>query len=299
VLTTHRFGDTEWIDVIDPTDEDLAAAADRHQLGDRTFDEAFRRAVRPTVMRFADHTYLVAFSGALAEIDIYLGPTWLVTVRRRDPDGSEWDPAVALSRFQRRCGAEPPSSALLLLSIVDELIDGYFDRTDQLEERIQALEDEIFDDDHDPIDRSMQQELFALRRELLQLRRVVMPLREVIGQMVRMEIPWITGEALLLARDAYDKVLRVVDVVDEQRELLGNAVDAHLAVTSNQMNQVMKKLTAYGSIVFGATLIAGIYGMNFTHMPELSWYYGYPMALGLMILVSVALHRMFRRRHWL
>jgi magnesium transporter len=168
-----------------------------------------------------------------------------------------------------------------------------------LEDRIQTVEDQIFEVADEPLDRKMQQELFALRRDLLELRRVVMPLREVLGQIVRQEVPWVSGEAMLLARDAYDKVLRVVDVVDEQRELLGNAVDAHLAVTSNQMNHVMKKLTAYGSIVFGATLIAGIYGMNFAHMPELSWYWGYPLALVTMAVLSLALYRMFRRRQWL
>jgi magnesium transporter len=112
-------------------------------------------------------------------------------------------------------------------------------------------------------------------------------------------VEWIDGEALVICRDAFDKLLRAVDLVDEQRELLGNAVDAHLAVMSNQMNLVMKKLTAWGSILFGAALIAGIYGMNFTHMPELHLYYGYPMALGMMVVLSALLHRMFRRRDWL
>jgi len=128
---------------------------------------------------------------------------------------------------------------------------------------------------------------------------VIMPLREVIGALSRQEVPGITGEALAMCRDTYDKILRAVDVVDEQRELVGNAVDAHLAVMSNQMNLVMKQLTAWGSIVFGATLIAGIYGMNFQHMPELAWYYGYPLALGMMVLLSAALYRTFRRRDWL
>ena len=299
MLTTHRYGETEWIDIVDPTPLDLAEAAERYALGESTFDEANRRAVRPTLIRFVDHAYLVAFSGQMAEIDMYLGPTWLVTVRRNDPDGVEWDPTLAVARFERRCGGtEDPSSGLLLLSMLDELIDGYFDATDQLEEKVQEVEDAIFSE-QPSFDRTLQHELFALRRSLLALRRVVMPLREVIGQMARREIPWVTGEALALCADTYDKVLRVVDVVDEQRELLGNAVDAELAVASNQMNQVMKQLTAWGSIVFGATLIAGIYGMNFEHMPELHWGLGYPVALGSMLILSAFLYRAFRRRGWL
>ena len=139
----------------------------------------------------------------------------------------------------------------------------------------------------------------GLRRDLLELRRAVVPLREVLTTILRHEVVWFDEVALTVCRDAFDKLLRAIDLVDEQRELVGNAVDAHLAVMSNQMNLVMKQLTAWGSIVFGATLIAGIYGMNFSHMPELSWKLGYPMALAMMAILSAGLYRVFRRRDWL
>jgi magnesium transporter len=145
----------------------------------------------------------------------------------------------------------------------------------------------------------VQADLFNVRRQLLELRRAVVPLREVLSALLRKEVLWVDGEALIVLRDTFDKLLRAVDLVDELRELVGNAVDAHLAVMSNQMNLVMKKLTAWGSIVFGATLIAGIYGMNFHHMPELDWQFGYPMALGLMAVMSFVLYRLFKRRDWL
>ncbi len=285
------------MDVVDPTDDDLHAAATTHGLADHNFEEANRRAARPTLQRFVDHAYIVAFSGALAEIDMYVGPNWLVTVRRHDPDGHEWDPTVAIQRFERRC-ADAPDSGRLLLTILDELVDGYFDSTDLIETRLESLEERIFGDNAHAETR-IQQELFGIRRELLELRRVVMPLREVLAALSRMEVPWINGEAIVQCRDTYDKLLRVVDVVDEQRELIGNAVDAHLAVMSNQMNLVMKKLTAWGAIVFGATLIAGIYGMNFEHMPELRWKYGYPFALGAMATLGFVLYRLMRRKDWL
>jgi len=117
--------------------------------------------------------------------------------------------------------------------------------------------------------------------------------------LLRREVLWVDGDALIVLRDTFDKLLRAVDLVDELRELVGNAVDAHLAVMSNQMNLVMKQLTAWGSIVFGATLIAGIYGMNFQHMPELGWFWGYPFALGSMAVMSFVLYRIFKRRDWL
>ena len=100
-------------------------------------------------------------------------------------------------------------------------------------------------------------------------------------------------------QDVYDHVLRAVDLVDSQRELMGNAVDAHLAIISNRMNQVMKTMTSWGAILLLSTLIAGIYGMNFRHMPELNWTIGYPMALGTMLVVTVVGYTYFKRKDWL
>ena len=281
MITHHQFGGTKWIDVVDATDDDLAALDREYGLGDRTFDEARRRAARPTMQRFADHAYIVAFSGSLAEIDMYVGDAWFISVRRHDEQGREWDPAVALARVERLGNAATPG--MNLATVLEELVDGYFDSTDLLENQLEAIEERIFGDDPSATTRAeqrVQAELFAVRRQLLELRRAVIPLREVLSALLRREVTWVDGEALIVIRDTFDKLLRAVDIVDELRELVGNAVDAHLAVMSNQMNAVMKQLTAWGSIVFGATLIAGIYGMNFQHMPELAWYFGYPFALG-------------------
>jgi len=297
--TTHTFGDptVTWIDVVDPGVEELDELATSYGLSARTFDEAYRRAARPTMRRYEDHVYVVAFSGSLAEIDMYLGPTWLITVRRHDPDGREWDPRPVVELLERH-EATAATSGELFATILDALIDGYFDTTDVLEDRLELVEDSIFTPGV-RTEQRLQHDLFDLRRQLLELRRAVVPLREVLSAILRREVQWIDGDALVTCRDAFDKLLRAVDLVDEQRELVGNAVDAHLAVMSNQMNLVMKKLTAWGSIVFGATLIAGIYGMNFAHMPELDWKLGYPMALGMMAVLSVSLYRVFRKRDWL
>ena len=297
--TSHVFENptVTWIDVVDPTIEELDVLARQYGLADQTFEEAYRRAARPTMRRFEDHVYVVAFSGSLAEIDMYLGPEWLITVRRHDPEGREWDPQRLVELCKRHDSATT-TSGQLFATLMDDLIDGYFDRTDLLEDKLEVIEDTIFSEQKQA-EQSLQHDLFALRRELLELRRAVVPLREVLSSILRREVRWIDGDALVTCRDAFDKLLRAVDLVDEQRELVGNAVDAHLAVISNQMNFVMKKLTAWGSIVFGATLIAGIYGMNFAHMPELDWKLGYPMALAMMLVLSVILYRVFRKRDWL
>lgn len=296
MITRYEYGGTTWIDVMDPTVGDLEALDAEYGLGDRTFDEGHRRAARPTMQRHTDHAYVVAFSGDLAEIDMYVGDTWFVTIRRHDDNEREWDPSVARSRVER-LGAEA-DSGMVLAVVIEELVDGYFDSTDALEDHLESIEDRIFGEQL-KAERQVQADLFTVRRRLLELRRAVVPLREVLSALLRKEVQWVDGEALVVIRDTFDKLLRAVDIVDELRELVGNAVDAHLAVMSNQMNLVMKQLTAWGSIVFGATLIAGIYGMNFAHMPELDWRLGYPFALGLMVVMSFALYRVFKRREWL
>ncbi len=310
VITRHPVDGTTWIDVVDPTNEELDELAAEHGMAERTFDEAHRRAARPTMQRFPDHLYMVAFSGELAEIDMWAGDGWFVTVRRHDDDGKEWVPTSAVERARR---LDSISSGMMMALVLENLVDGYFDSTDALEDQLEAIEDRIFadpdadahDHDHDsaPVadfdEADVQEALFQLRRELLRLRRAVMPLREVLQSAMRGEVQQLQGDALVVCRDTFDKLLRAIDMVDELRELVGNAVEAHLAVMSNQMNLVMKQLTAWGSIVFGATLIAGIYGMNFTNMPELDWRFGYPSALGLMAVMSFVLYRWFKRNDWI
>jgi magnesium transporter len=144
-----------------------------------------------------------------------------------------------------------------------------------------------------------QTQIFELKKQLLKFRRVVAPLREVLDVMQRRTIDVVTEPLEPYYRDVYDHVLRASDFVDSLRDILSSALEAHLAVVSNRLNEVMKNLTSWGAIILVPTLIAGIYGMNFRHMPELSWWVGYPLALGLMLASGLALHRMFKRRGWL
>ena len=131
-------------------------------------------------------------------------------------------------------------------------------------------------------------------------RRAVVPLREVRQhRSCGAEVEWIDDDTVVHLQDVYDHVLRAIDLLDGQRELMGNAVDAHLAIISNRMNQVMKKMTSWGAILLGSTLVAGIYGMNFQHMPELDWHYGYPLALGLMVAITVGGYWYFKAKDWL
>ena len=157
----------------------------------------------------------------------------------------------------------------------------------------------IFDSEQVPDEAAIQQELFDVRRQLLFFRRAVVPLREVLNMMLRREVAWVDDATAVHLQDVYDHVLRAIDLIDGQRELMGNAVDAHLAIISNRMNYVMKKMTSWGAILLGSTLVAGIYGMNFRNMPELDWRLGYAWALGIMATITVVGYWFFSKRDWL
>jgi magnesium transporter len=167
---------------------------------------------------------------------------------------------------------------------------------DRFDDRLDEVEEIVFSTDRsDDIPR----EVFDLRRAMVNFRRAVAPLREVLAALLRREARCIGEEPIVHVQDVYDHVLRVTDWIETQRDLLTGLLEADLAVVSNRLNQVMKRMTSWGAILLGSTLIAGIYGMNFTHMPELDWVAGYPLALGSMLALTIFLYTWFKRRDWL
>jgi magnesium transporter len=181
--------------------------------------------------------------------------------------------------------------------LLDELVDGYFDRLDAIEDRIEQLEDSIFADDS--TEPRMQEELFDLRRELLEFRHVVVPLRDVASALMRGEVAWINEHDAVLFQDVFDHVLRVQDQLDLLRELMGNAVDAHLAIISNRMNSVMKRMTSWGAILLASTLVVGFFGMNFADLPLANESWATELTAAAMVALTIAGYLYFKRKDWL
>jgi magnesium transporter len=286
-----------WVDLQDPSDDDFALIQDEFSLHPLAMEDARHHGQRPKLEHYPSHAFVVAYSSKLSEVDLFIGPDWLVTVRGHNRAGDEWDATSARTRFERTC-PDDPTVGFLVYTLLDELVDGYFDATDAAEDLLEGLEDRIFAEQVAD-ERTVQQRLFEIRRELLMFRRAVVPLREVLSALLRREVEWMDEPAIVHLQDVYDHVLRAIDLLDGMRELMGNAVDAHLAIISNRMNLVMKKMTSWGAILLGSTLVAGIYGMNFNHMPELHWYFGYGMALGMMAIITGLGYWYFKRKDWL
>lgn len=286
-----------WLDLTAPTDADLAMVQEEFSLHPLAMEDVQERHQRPKLEHYPDHAFIVAYTAERIELDIFIGPSWLITIREKEPleDPSFMD--AARTRFER-IRPEHATVGFLLYVILDEVVDGYFSRNDEVEDELEDLEDSIFSEQQVD-ERVVQQNLFDIRRRLVTYRRLAMPTRDVLAALLRREVEWIDENAIIHLQDVFDHVLRAIDMVDNHRELMGNAVDAHLAIMSNRMNRVMKRMTSWGAILLGSTLVTGVYGMNFVHMPELSWRWGFWWALAIMAFITVAGYMWFKAKDWL
>jgi magnesium transporter len=285
-----------WIDAEDPTEEELQRLTKEFDLHQLAVEDVRKHHQRPKLERYPKHEFLVAYSAGLEECDFFIGPDWVISIREAGDDGT-WNCAGARVRFER-VADDRRTPGYLLYILLDELVDGYFVVLDDLEDRIENVEDRIFADEHLP-EHTIQEELFEVRRKLLLFRRVVVPLRDVASALMRGEVPWVTQHEAILFQDVFDHVLRVVDQVDLLRDLTGNAVDAQLAIASNRMNRVMKSMTSWGAILLVASLIAGFYGMNFDDLPLRFEPWATEITTASMLAVTVAGYLWFKRKDWL
>jgi magnesium transporter len=179
--------------------------------------------------------------------------------------------------------------------ILDAIIDHYFIVLEKLGEKIEFLEEEVV---IQPTPATLQA-THQLKREMIFLRKAVWPLREVIGSLERGESSLIKESTFVYLRDIYDHTIQVIDNIETFRDMLSGIMDIYLSSISNRMNEIMKVLTIIATIFIPLTFIVGLYGMNFKYMPELSWIWGYPLVLTLMLAVAVFMLIYFRRKRWL
>ncbi|HEV8421076.1 MAG TPA: magnesium/cobalt transporter CorA [Actinomycetota bacterium] len=288
-----------WLDIAEPTEEKLALLAEEFGFHELAIEDSLHPHQRPKIEQYESYFLVVAYGmsiqgGTLVEheLAVFVGRNYLVTVRKSPP--YDFDPVV--KRWEANSVLTAEGGGYLLYVLLDEIVDGYFSALDHYEDRSEVLEDAVFGDDSRD---DLQSELFSLKKDLVRFRRMISPLREVLDVMQRRTVGVVTPTLEPYYRDVYDHVLRATDFVDSLRDILTSVLEASLAVISNRLNEVMKSLTSWAAIILVPTLIAGIYGMNFRHMPELKWYYGYPFALGLMALAAAILYRAFKKRGWL
>jgi magnesium transporter len=274
-----------WVDVTGGSDEEIDQMGEEFSIHPLALEDCRHQHQRPKVDQYRQHLLLVAYGTEAAiegeptrlhELDLVAGENFLVSFHQVPPIDA---PAVA-KRIQAHPELAHHGAGFLLYVVLDELVDSFVPTMDQIGERVEDLGEDVF------AGRQVQNDVFALRRDLVTIRRVVGPMGDAMTVLLRRELGLFDEETRRYLQDIYD-------------HLAAGALEANLTVVSNKVNEVARTLTAYAAIFAALTLVSGVYGMNFAHMPELGWRFGYPYALGLMLALAAGLWGYFKRKGWL
>lgn len=288
-----------WVDLTDPTSEEVEAIGKTFHFHPLALEDTLAGDIRPKIDVYDGYSFIAFYgmthttAGCRAHsVDIFIGSNYMVTFHDSalpviEETATRWKQNVAA------LGNRGPG--FLLYSLLDALVDGYFPVLDEITDRAEAMEEAVLNGGAP----NLQGSLIQLRRELLLMRRVASPERDVMNILVRRDPPYFGKKEVAYFQDVYDHLLRVIDSVDLTRDMLAGVLDANLSMVSYNLNVVVKRLTSSSIILMSITLVAGIYGMNFAHMPELDWQFGYAFALGLMALIGVVEFVIFKKIDWL
>jgi magnesium transporter len=289
-----------WLGLTDPTETELTAVAKAFDLHPLAVEDALSAHQRPKLDRYEDSLFMalrtlwyVDEEDAVetGEINIFLGQRYVVTVRHGE--GSELHTRRIDLEGDAKVLGHGPSA--VLYTVCDRVVDDYEEVGAALQEDVDEVEASVFS----PERTNDSVRIYKLKREIAEMRRAVLPLREPIRQLADGRVAGIDEQTEPFFADVYDHVARAAEVIDGLDNLLTAAFQGHLARISVQQNEDMRKISAGVALAAVPTLIAGVYGMNFHHMPELSWRFGYAYALGLMALIVGALWVFFKKSGWL
>lgn len=295
-------GDVVWVNVDGLGDEEalrqVGTAFGLHRL---VLEDVTHLQQRPKAEAYDNGLFVVARMPAAEDteqVSFFLAPGRLITFQEREGDCFD---SVRTRLHNEHAVIRRSGSDYLCYALLDAIIDAYFPVVEETHDQLEELEEIVLEGD----DREVVARIHAIKRRLQELRRVIAPHREVINSLLRDATDFITPETTVYLRDCYDHLLRLTERVEVYRERCSDLMSTHLSLVSNRMNEVMKVLTVFATIFMPLGFIAGLYGMNFNpdaspwNMPELDWFFGYPMALGAMALTGLGLLYYFKRKNWL
>jgi len=286
-----------WIGLHEPTPEEFDAVSREFALHELAVEDAIKAHQRPKLEVYGDSLFLVLKTVRYAadeiefgEILVFMGEGFIITVRHGDTPLGE-----VRERMEKRPDLLAHGPAAALHAIVDRVVDDYLPVIDELDADITEVEGEVFD----PEPENPAMRIYRLSRAVVQLHQAVVPLEVPVEDLARGVHSEVPEPIRPYFRDVHDHLLREMSRIHEFRELLANVLSANVTQASYRQNEDVRKISAWAAIIAVPTLISGVYGMNFGHMPELGWRAGYPMALALMAGICIALYWQFRRSGWL
>ena len=288
-----------WVALQDPDDTELAEMQQEFDLHRLAVEDARHGHQRPKIEEYGDSLFAVLHTVEqdgdellVGEINIFVGRNYILSARNRTRKG--------FSEVRSRCEREPDllkhGSGYVLYTLMDAVVDRYFPVLDNLETRLEAIEEGIFASGQA---RANIEALYGLKQKLMTLRHATGPLVEAVGKLYGGRVPQVCAGMGEYFRDVYDHLVRLNQSIDAAREMVITAMTVNLSMITLQENETTKRLAAYAALVAVPTMVAGVYGMNFKNMPELNWALGYPFALSLMIGIDTYLFFRFRKAKWL
>lgn len=288
-----------WVGMYEPTLEQLAKVQEEFGLHPLAIEDAHAAHQRPKLEEYGDTLFIALRTAAfeadelhMGETQLFLGHRFLVSVRH-GPSQS-YDPVRARCESMPEHLAKGPGFALY--AILDFVVDNYRPVLDELEQRFEALEGNLFGK---RFSRECLQELYDLRRQLLMLRSASLPLIDVCNALIRFHSDIIPRDSRVYFRDVTDHVIRIADTTANISDMATAAMQVNLSLVTVGQNEVVKKLAGWGAILAIPTMVFSLYGMNFRHMPELHWEWSYPLVLGGVGIACIWLYRKLKRADWL
>lgn len=290
-----------WINLNGIHDTSIIESIGSHfKLHPLVMEDILNTTHRPKIDDYNDYLFLVLKMAVLDEssknvryeqLSLVIGSNFVISFQEVPGDVFK----LVRERLKNAKGRiRKLGSDYLAYALVDAVVDHYFVVLERFEDRIDALDDNIL---QNPKPKTLK-EIHFLKREIMGMRKIVVPLREVVSSLRKTDSSIVQEQTVLFLHDLNDHLLQVIDALEGTRDSLSNMADLYMSAVSNKMNEVMKTLTIIASIFIPLTFIAGIYGMNFEHMPELKWQFGYPLVWIVMLSVCIGLIAFFRRKRW-
>jgi magnesium transporter len=288
-----------WVAVREPLPAELDALQEEFGLHELAVEDARHGHQRPKVEEYGKSLFVVlpimemkARQLQTGELMVFAGENYVLSIRQHAEHG--------FADVRRRAEGEPEllrhGSAYVLYALMDAVVDRYFPVVDALDEEIVAIEKNVF---ADAPSRATIEAMYDLKQNLLMVKHAAGPMLEATGKLYGGRVPQLCSGLQDYFRDIHDHLVRLNQAIDNLRDTVTTVTSVNLALITLQESEVTKRLAAYAALVAVPTMVAGLYGMNFKNMPELSWQYGYPLVLGIMVVIDAYLFYRFRKAKWL